>query len=69
MDTTTAETQAQHTMTLARIAQDRHDLDGQQFAAVLDARLAGMTWAQIGRALGVSAQAVQKRYAPSSKQP
>ena len=47
---------------LVEIRRQRDVLDRAQFAAVLDARLAGVTWAEIGRALGVTAQAVQKRY-------
>ncbi len=47
---------------LRTIAEDRHRLEREQFAAVLDARLNRATWAEIGEALGVTPQAVQKRY-------
>lgn len=33
-----------------------------EFAAALDARLEGATWAEVGGALGVSAQAAQQRF-------
>lgn len=57
-------TPAEHLDRLATIAQRRQALDGEQFAGVLDARLARCTWAEIGAALGVTAQAAQQRYAP-----
>lgn len=59
----------QHTDRLEGIAARRADLDHEQFGAVLDARLAGVSWAKIGAALGVSAQAVQQRYAGISATP
>jgi hypothetical protein len=55
--------------TLRAISDERFELDRRQFAAVLDARLAGHSWDDIGAALGVTRQAVQKRYAPASKRP
>lgn len=65
MKTTTGEAHT-HLTELARIRDERaevlHRLDRAQFAAVLDARLAGVSWQLIGAALGVSAQAAQKRY-------
>jgi hypothetical protein len=42
-----------------------------EFRAVLNARLHGATWAEVGRALGVSAQAAQQKHrgpAPPAKQ-
>lgn len=49
---------------LAQAAQARRDLDDTIAQAVKDAHAAGvMTWAAIGEALGVSAQAAHKRYA------
>lgn len=59
----------QHTDRLEGIAQRRTDLDSEQFGAVLEARLAGVSWARIGAALGVSAQAVQQRYSTISATP
>ena len=53
----------------AKLASALHELEGVQFRLVLDARLAGHTWAAIGEALGVSAQALHKRYAPTGKRP
>lgn len=38
------------------------DLEAQRERAVAAAMTAGATWAQIGEALGVSAQAAHKRY-------
>lgn len=40
----------------------RHRLDGQEEILVHRARVAGTTWAQIAEALGVSKQAVHKKY-------
>lgn len=65
----TTSQQQQHISDLEKVAADRADLEHRQFAAVLDARLAGVSWAKIGAALGVSAQAVQQRYAPTSTKP
>lgn len=47
---------------LARVAARRTKLEHDQAQAVLGARAAGATWSQIGAALGVSQQAVHKRY-------
>ncbi|MBH5334719.1 hypothetical protein IHE55_07895 [Streptomyces pactum] len=40
----------------------RHRLEGQEEILVYRARAAGTTWAQIAEALGVSKQAVHKKY-------
>jgi hypothetical protein len=40
----------------------RQRLEGQEEALVHRARVAGATWAQIAEALGVSKQAVHKKY-------
>ncbi|OEJ49655.1 hypothetical protein [Streptomyces agglomeratus] len=40
----------------------RHRLEGQEEVLVYRARVAGTTWTQIAEALGVSKQAVHKKY-------
>ncbi|MCP9987021.1 hypothetical protein LUX01_10225 [Streptomyces sudanensis] len=40
----------------------RHRLEGQEEVLVYRARTAGATWTQIAEALGVSKQAVHKKY-------
>ncbi|URM90226.1 hypothetical protein LUW75_09740 [Streptomyces sp. MRC013] len=40
----------------------RRRLEGQEEVLVYRARVAGVTWAQIAEALGVSKQAVHKKY-------
>ncbi len=47
---------------LARIAQQRHELDLAESVAVRRARNAGLTWQEIAGRLGVTKQAVHKRY-------
>lgn len=49
---------------LATIAARRKELDVEQRHAVLAARRAGATWVQIGRYLGVTDEAVRRRYGP-----
>lgn len=47
---------------LAAIARAKTDLAREEAAAVRHARLHGMSWAEIGRVLGVSRQALHKRF-------
>ncbi|MFT3662936.1 MAG: hypothetical protein QM809_16660 [Gordonia sp. (in: high G+C Gram-positive bacteria)] len=47
---------------LTRIAALRRDLSRQEEAAVRRARIAGLSWAEIGLLLGVSKQAMHKKY-------
>lgn len=47
---------------LARIAGLRRDLARQEEVAVRRARVAGLSWAEIGLLLGVSKQAMHKKY-------
>ena len=47
---------------LFRIAKQRADLDRAEAIAVRRARISGTTWAYIATALGVTRQAVHKRY-------
>lgn len=47
---------------LAAIARAKADLARAESAAVRHARHHGMTWAEIGRVLGVSKQALHKRF-------
>ncbi|SPT54007.1 Uncharacterised protein [Actinomyces bovis] len=48
--------------TLRMIAAERKELDAAQAIAVRRARNAGFSWVAIGASLGVSKQAVYKRY-------
>lgn len=48
---------------LARYPRWREDLEASQAEAVYAARNVGLSWAQIGAALGISQQAVHRRYA------
>lgn len=47
---------------LARIAAAKAELAREEAAAVRRARVAGMSWAAIGLVLGVSKQAIHKKY-------
>ena len=47
---------------LAAIARAKTDLAREEAAAVRHARLHGMSWAEIGRVLGVSRQSLHKRF-------
>ncbi|WP_234353925.1 hypothetical protein [Gordonia iterans] len=47
---------------LARIAALRRDLAREEEVAVRRARIAGLSWAEIGLLLGVSKQAMHKKY-------
>ena len=47
---------------LARVASARRDLAREEEVAVRRARLAGLSWAEIGTLLGVSKQAMHKKY-------
>lgn len=47
---------------LAAIARAKADLAREEAAAVRRARVHGMSWAEIGRVLGVSRQALHKRF-------
>jgi DNA-directed RNA polymerase specialized sigma24 family protein len=51
-----------HTETLKRIADLAETVDWLRKAAVEEARIDGTSWEQIGTALGISKQAVQKRH-------
>ena len=51
---------------LARIAAMRRDLARAEAAAVRHARQRGMSWAEIGMILGVSKQAMHKKYGRKS---
>ena len=59
-------TRVHHLNILASLRRERERAAAEsaraEFAAVLDARLEGATWAEIGSVLGVSAQAAQKKY-------
>ena len=59
-------TRVHHLNILASLRREREQAAAEsaraEFAAVLDARLEGATWAEIGSVLGVSGQAVQKKY-------
>ena len=48
---------------LRAVAHDREELDAELRAAVEAARLAGWSWAAIAEQLGVTVQAVHKRFA------
>jgi len=47
---------------LARIARQRAELERAEAIAVRRARVAGLTWQEIAMRLGVTKQAVHKRY-------
>ncbi|MCE1180467.1 hypothetical protein ACQP1U_01585 [Actinomycetota bacterium] len=47
---------------LARVATAKSEIARAEAAEVRRARLAGMSWAEIGRVLGVSKQALHKKY-------
>jgi len=47
---------------LIAIAEQRHELERDEAAAVRQARSIGLTWQMIATALGVSKQAVHKKY-------
>jgi DNA-directed RNA polymerase specialized sigma24 family protein len=47
---------------LMRIAQARHELAAAEAVAVRLARIHGFSWAEIGTMLGVSKQAMHKKY-------
>ncbi|WP_448223209.1 hypothetical protein [Gordonia iterans] len=47
---------------LTRIAALRRDLAREEEVAVRRARIAGLSWAEIGLLLGVSKQAMHKKY-------
>jgi DNA-directed RNA polymerase specialized sigma24 family protein len=66
MPTDKQPTRVHHLNRLAVLRREREkaaaEYAGAECASVLDARLEGATWAEIGSVLGVSAQAVQKKY-------
>lgn len=47
---------------LARIAKARHELAAAEEVAVRRSRTAGYSWAEIGSVLGVSKQAMHRRF-------
>ena len=47
---------------LVRIAQAKHELAAAEAVAVRRARIHGFSWAEIGTMLGVSKQAMHKKY-------
>ena len=47
---------------LMRIARAKHDLAAAESVAVRRARIHGFSWAEIGTMLGVSRQAMHKKY-------
>ena len=47
---------------LSQLAGHRLELEDQTRSSVVAARSAGATWSQVGQALGVTTQAVHKRY-------
>lgn len=47
---------------LTEIAGRRRELDSEEYLLVLQARAAGVTWQGIAAALGVSKQAVHKKF-------
>lgn len=47
---------------LMRIARAKHDLAAAEAVAVRRARIHGFSWAEIGTMLGVSKQAMHKKY-------
>lgn len=51
---------------LAAIAHTKAEIARQEAAAVRHARLQGMSWAEIGMVLGVSKQALHKRFGRSA---
>ncbi len=54
-------------LALQDAAQRRVQAESDVAGAVADCRSAGWSWADIGRALGVSAQAAQQRYGQLTK--
>lgn len=54
---------------LAAVATLRTDLDRREHLLVRRARAAGMTWALIADVLGVSKQAVHRRYGGGRREP
>ncbi|MBC2934633.1 sigma factor-like helix-turn-helix DNA-binding protein [Nocardioides sp. zg-1228] len=51
---------------LVRIARAKHELAAAEAVAVRRARVQGFTWAEIGTLLGVSKQAMHKKYGRSA---
>jgi hypothetical protein len=51
---------------LEGLGRRRSDIESAVAQAVAAARTAGASWSAVGAALGVSAQAVQQRYGPTS---
>ena len=49
--------------TIAKLAEQRDDIDTALLDAIRDARRADRSWSEIGAMLGVSKQAAQRKYA------
>jgi len=63
-DLKVADTKALHV--IAELADQRAEIDEALEAAVRSARRAHRTWSEIGAMLGVSKQAAQRKYGPTS---
>lgn len=53
---------------IAKLADQRNEVEAELAAAVRSARRARRSWSEIGAMLGVSKQAAQRKYAPKTSQ-